>query len=169
MTHKQAKIQARKMHFKVGYSCPDIANILRIPLRTVQRWIKDSRGEELEFSSQDSEGESIHEVVTLVKEGKVHPTLSSDSTWYQEAELLALSQFDAHNSVRIKIEKLLNEQLESPDLNLKIIHCLSLALSRHIDGERQAVSLHLLDINRAVKRVEDFGLQIVNAEGDDCG
>ena len=167
MAHRLAKQEAFRL-FERGFYPPDIAAELKINLRTAQRWCKEFKDEKQPNVATLSEQKTPEIAVAVSEEQK----FISDSTnnqnftawlskqWLDSAQKLAADHFFAHNNVRLKVQKILDEKLGEPELNLKSIHTLSLAMTRHLSGEREAASLELLDPNRAALCVEACGLII---------
>ena len=169
MAHKQGKQKALEL-FAKGLHPPDVSASLGIHIRNVQRWFKEFTNQK---NGANSPEENIGKVVTAGLEEYAYVPSSEDEDdrnltpwiskkWLNAANALSTDHYRAHLDVRQRIETILIEKLQESDLNLRSVHVLSLALTRHIDGERTATSLDLIDVNRAAKVVESHGLSVID-------
>jgi len=170
MAHKQAKQRAFEL-FQKDFYPQDVAATLNVNVRTCQRWFKEFQGDNV-ASSQPQKSRACSPVsVVFPEEDPKKPKAKHDNDedlvgedWYTFASKLASNHFYVHNKVREKIERILNQTLEEPDLNLRALHTLSIALTRHIDAERTAASLDFLNINVAAKRLNVDGYLVVESD-----
>lgn len=74
-------------------------------------------------------------------------------------ERLTYNHLLSHASIRMRMQDLLNTELYKTEPNLRTLEKLSIAVTRHMQEERQACGVNeALDINRACVRVEKYGL-----------
>ncbi len=168
MAHRKAKQEAFEL-FKKGFFPQDTAACLNINVRTCQRWFKEYIQTE-NVATSEHQKSSDAACLALVEEKLNLPNFKNDDgkekvqrigeNWVQSAEVLANEHFCSHRQVRLKVEKILEQKLAEDELNLRAIQTLSLALTRHVEGERIAFSLDYLDLNRGAKALEARGYTI---------
>ena len=169
MAHRQAKQQAFEL-FQKDFYPPDVAASLGLNVRTCQRWFKEFQGDTV-ASSQPQKSCSPASVVFAEEEPKkIKAQHDNDDDpieedWFTFATTLAANHFRVHNKARKKIQEILNQKLEEPEINLRAVHTLSIALTRHIEAERVALCLGYLDINAAANRLFASGYIVTEGEG----
>lgn len=165
MAHREAKQKAFEL-FSKGLHPPDASGMLNINLRTCQRWYQEFLKEKNNGAASSSDKTITVAPEKAEKEEEKNPIANKNPTpwiaepWLEAAENLSEEHYRVHRVIRNKILKNLIQKLEEPDVNLRAVHTLSLAVARHTEAERIAVSLDILDINRACKVVESHGLII---------
>lgn len=164
MTHKRAKQEALKL-FEKNFSAPDAAASLRVNLRTVQRWFKEFDGGNVATSEPQKSCESISLPATEDSQplNAQHDQNVLDD-WFNFATKLSSNHFYTHNRIRIKLEEIISQKLNEPEINLRAVHTLSIALTRYMEGERVAAMLHGLDINVAAQRLNAAGYIVMEGE-----
>lgn len=161
MAHRRAKKEAFEL-FEKGFYPPDISATLQVSLRSVQRWFSEFKG----LDSANPVDKNVGQTGTILRKEQEDTRQNyPDQDWVEFASKLTREHFVAHENARQKIQELLDQHLSQPELNTRIIHVLSLALARHTEAERIALSLDYLDVNRAAARVEKEGLVVSFPEG----
>lgn len=162
LTHHNAKKRAIELHLQ-GWHPADIAMNLGVSLRSIQRWISSIKdnginsSESKTFKEVTTNSEAVVESQSVTNSSELAGSLYYPSkSWVSFAQGLADEHFVIHSKLRGIITSLLESQLQNPE-NLRGVHTLSMAVTRHLEGERQATSLHLLDVNRAVELLHSHG------------
>ncbi|BAY80503.1 hypothetical protein NIES25_69910 (plasmid) [Nostoc linckia NIES-25] len=166
MAHKRERDKARELYQK-GFYPPDIAAQLKVPLRSVQRWLKGFREESGANSQEENSSITLLEESSGLIAGTPQkpnlPKLESQSeAWFNEVSSLANELLTTHSKIRKKLVELLETKLEDPDLNLRLVQGLSQSICRHSEREEAISSLGLLDINKAYVLVEKYGFAVID-------
>ena len=172
MAYRKGKERAIEL-FQQGWAAADIAESLKVSLRTVQRWVAELRGIGVTSPTGESDANSFESPpvknITTNPETVPHndalsnPIYYPSKTWVNSAEILANDHFNTHRNIRLNLASLLDNQLQSPE-NLRAIHTLSLAVTRHLQGEREAASLNLLDVSRASELLQNYGFIVTRLD-----
>jgi hypothetical protein len=160
LTHRKVRPKAIEL-FESGWHPADIARNLEVSLRTVQRWIADFK-ENRDVNSSESPESLSGGSITVSPEAIYYPSKS----WVNSAQILAGDHLDTHENIRRTMTSLLNNELQNGGENLRAIDKLSLAIARHTEAERQAASLHLLDVNRAAELLQNYGFIVSRPENE---
>ncbi|WP_414589330.1 hypothetical protein [Scytonema sp. PCC 10023] len=156
MAYHKERQQAIEMA-KKGYSSSEIAEIIKTPIRNVQRWLSAARKDgslkrtdllqiattEIQSDTQpivpeqEEISESSHDILPTTL-GLLYDAQFQTDRWAQALKKLVNEHIETHRNVRQKIEEMLTAELNSEEPSFKKIHVLSIALSRHCDSEMKA-------------------------------
>lgn len=191
MARRMEKREAFEL-FKKGWTPPDVADYLLVPLRTVQRWCqeyckiqkpvktiklekdRESGAKNDTFIPNILEQEKKQLSPNTIPENQIitkyfdSEFLNVNDDWENVAKKLTQEHLTTHRNLRVKLAELLTNQIEEKDLNIRAIQILSRTVCAHTDIERAAASLSYLDVNRAAKLLIQQGLVISSPiDGED--
>lgn len=161
MAYRQQRDQAIEKA-KQGFAPSEIAEILHVPIRTIQRWIRAAK-EDGSLKVSDSlqlhitensnendllateEGEISHNVLPSILALLYDAELQSNR-WVLSLNKLVNQHIKCHQNIRQRLELLLTTELNSEEPSFKKIHVLSIALARHTDCEMRAFTVGRADL-----------------------
>lgn len=125
MAHDSNIRQSAIALFKDGHSITDIHKQLRVPVRTLQRWLESYR------ERGETTIESIHQMVEKQSQRA--------EAWYSDIETLLEKHKQQHSDLADAIYARLIGELHSAEPSIRAIHSLSLAFERHSSAEQRAL------------------------------
>jgi hypothetical protein len=161
MAYREQRQQAIEKA-KQGFAPSEIAEMLHVPIRSVQRWIRAAKEDGslkisdslqlhiTEISNENdppvNEQEEISHNVLPSTLALLYDAELQTNRWVQALNKLVNQHIKSHQNVREKIELLLTTELNSEEPSFKKIHVLSIALARHTDCEMRAFTVGRSDI-----------------------
>ena len=146
--------------FRKGISVADVIKTSTTPARTLYRWYKEYEESKL--------GKPVQEIIEEIK-AEVEMSLSDTEfspDWLKVVSKNSITGCLVNAKIREKLSNLLLNQLDDPELNLRIIHALSSCISIHSKLERDYGFYYLLDPNMAMRKVESQGYQVIDPSGE---
>lgn len=152
--------------FRRGISVAELEKTSAIPRRTLYRWFNEFIANS---SSQDKEEVSkVKEDISKVQvqtESKVKLELDEidfRDDWVNVANKSSIKGCLINGRIAEKLSEIMLEQLNQDDLNFRAVGCLSSAINNHFRLQRDFGMFYLLDINKAIKMLENSGYEISN-------
>jgi len=134
MAQRQKQAKALQLYLQ-GKTPPEIAKEIDAPLRSVQRWIKTYR-EGRHQDPAESENENYRKAAATQTMGA--DAGQKSQKWLDSVELCLDRRGSIDSRIATLIEQKLQDELQKPDYSVKAVNTLSLALTRHLDGEMRA-------------------------------
>ncbi|MGB7375002.1 MAG: helix-turn-helix domain-containing protein [Rivularia sp. (in: cyanobacteria)] len=161
---KIQKQEAIELH-KQGWVVCDIASHLGVPERTVYRWIKlYKQPDSVKKSVKKAEPKPTEQPAPYIESSPMEDVYFPSKNWVDFATNLSVEHYATHQNIRVQVSEILNNCLETEPDNTRKINHLALAVNRCIEGERVAVNLDLLDINRAFEVLDKHGFAAIRKE-----
>lgn len=173
-----AQIEKRKKAldlYESGMGASKISKKIKAPLRTVQRWIQqakttglmqslpedshdNSKADAKPTSVAQSDGHGLASILQLLSGGKL-----GAQAWGQAISQAQNEHRAIHHRIVLEIESLLISELTKTNdpVNMRAVHTLSIALTRHMDAEMRSLSAgrgDVLDLSQAMMRVKVAGM-----------
>lgn len=144
--------------FEAGEAPKNIAKILNIPVRTIQRWVQTKR------TPLEPEKISTHPNFQKLMSTKLMPSAAANA-WVESVEEVQAKAGGMHANISLMVYQLLEAELSKTEISTRTINNLSLVLSRHLDGELKAVlagNERQIECNQAVNVLEAYGFMVFN-------
>lgn len=180
-----AQIEKRKKAldlYESGMGATEISRKIGAPLRTVQRWVEQAKStglmQSLPKDGHDSKadakpaataqpgnnGNGLVSILELLYSGKL-----GAQAWGQCVAQLQNEHYSIHNRIVSELESLLIAELTKVDepVSMKAVHALSIALTRHMDGQMRSLNSgrgDVLDLTQAMARIKAAGGMLVIRE-----
>ena len=170
MAEPKLKRAAVKL-FAKGFTPPEVSQKIGSNLRTTQRWHKQFIEENPSFKNVGKIPVSVVPVAVEPQpepkpEPKPEPQTKSGlrmpEDWHEIASKLANQHLGENQNIRVKLGKILNNCLNYPELNARVINSISQCYARHLVIEREAAALDMLQPDRAFKLLESMGYSIID-------
>ncbi|MHC5612531.1 MAG: helix-turn-helix domain-containing protein [Nostoc sp.] len=145
--------------FQKGAEVKAIADLLKLPIRTIYRWVdvyKSVRTIEPETISSDPR---FQKLVQLQKMSHAEAC-----AWLDSIEETVDRHGNIHLSLIEDLTRLLKQAMEADNISPRSVNVLSQALCRHMDGERQSVLMgrqQQVDIGQAMATVMTYGWMVL--------
>ncbi|QLE46675.1 helix-turn-helix domain-containing protein (plasmid) [Nostoc sp. C052] len=139
--------------FEAGEAPKNIAKILKIPVRTIQRWVQARR------MPLEPEKISTHPNFIKAMAAKLMPSAAANA-WVESVEEVQAKAGGMHANISLMVYQLLETELSKSEISTRTINNLSLVLSRHLDGELKAVlagNERQMDHSQAMSILEAWG------------
>jgi hypothetical protein len=158
----------------------EISKKIKAPLRTVQRWIQqakttglmqslpvlpedshDSKADAKPAATAQSGNNGLVSILELLYNGKL-----GAQAWGRLVAQLQNEHYSIHNRIVSELESLLIAELTKVDepVSMKAVHALSIALTRHMDGQMRSLNSgrgDVLDLTQAMARVKAAGMLVI--------
>jgi len=139
-----------------GMQLHDIALELGMPLGTVIRWASGASEQ-----SQDLISAYLPEIQAYSLSGKHLP---DSPFWVEEKERVADESQKFHQAIERKMFSTLNDYLDEPEKNIRVIDKLSQALTRHTNAVLGSLDHKYTDGNKALQLLIAHGYSVVNMQ-----
>lgn len=162
MAHKHLIPKGLEL-FAQGWHPEDIASELGVSRRTVYRWIEQDKKDKSNNSKSKTDNSNNDIKVAPTEKIELDSKLFDDD-WVVAANQIAGEHYLIHSHYKNQIRQVYDHCIENHPGDSRKINNISLALERHISGERLAASLDNLDFTRACKTLEKFGFTAVRKD-----
>jgi len=173
MAYRKAKRRAYEL-FANGLWPPDVADELKINVRTIERWFNQWKSENVATSQTPQSGVNVAVESKQVIDQTPHLSTVKSKTiveWSNEWGQSAISLSDElllhHGKIRRRLTQMLAEESKKPDLNPRTLNTLSQAIARHSQIEIAVANLSLFDVNKSFKILEAHGYVVMPPSTDE--
>jgi len=187
MTLKLQKKRALELVAK-GFKLDDIAEMLQVSLRTVQRWVKDLgvatnepevtvdpltesaleqnqnlREKAIGMLESGSQPDDIaKELISPDLQSVILTNLPNPPGWVQERESVLAENQKYHQAISRKLNSILHGYLDNPEINVRNIDRLSQAFTRHTNSVIASLDHRWSDMSKALHLLTAYGYSVVD-------
>ena len=154
--------------FAQGFTPREVSEKVGSSLRTTQRWHKQFLEQNPSF--QDVGKIPVAAIAPISVEPQTQPQpqpqpksgLRLPEDWQEIASKLSNQHLGENQNIRVKLGKILNNCLNYPELNARVLNQISQCYARHLAIEQETASLNLLSADRAFALLESLGYSVID-------
>jgi hypothetical protein len=153
--------------FRKGVTVTELEKTSTVNRRTLYRWFSEWKSKE---DKEDKEEATplINEVVREVKQAtESQLNINFNDDWVNVATKQSIEHSLVNGQIARALSNILIKEIQKSDINYRAVNALSSSISIHSKLHREYGLFYLLDINKAIKLIENEGYIITDVNNEE--